>query len=75
MCEIGGQFDLSGRAICWCGTLRFGAKCVYLRVSLLCLCALEVPLKQETGGGWVDLSLHRGGRDAVCVCVCVHGGD
>lgn len=34
-------------------------------VSLMCIFALEVPLKQASGGGWVDLSLQKGDCDVA----------
>lgn len=38
-----------GNPLAW--GFEISRKCVYECVSLLCLCALEVPLKQERGGG------------------------
>ena len=70
---MGGQFDLRRWPGCWCGGFEISRKCAHVCASLLCLCALEVPLKQKrgVGGGWgVDLSLQRGGCDAAGV-----GGD
>lgn len=41
--------------------LRFGGNvCI-----TVCLCALEVPLKQQRWWGWVDLSVQWGGCDVV----------
>lgn len=56
-----GQFNLRLWAVCGCAAeIRGGNVCI-----AVCLCALEVALKQPRWWGWVDLSVQWGGCDVA----------